>query len=90
MLSKFSEKMNDIDRVMQTLDGNKHQPRSFETAARQTMGKEVNTYEDEYYKLKAFKNGNVHIWFKRLDLLEKLNKVISEYYNGQALASGGR
>ena len=36
--------------------------------------------EDEYFKVKRFKNGNLHIWFKREDLLIKINNLLAEYY----------
>ena len=31
-------------------------------------------YEGEYFTAKAFKNGNAHIKFKRMDLIEKINQ----------------
>ncbi|WP_459933881.1 DUF4942 domain-containing protein [Fundidesulfovibrio butyratiphilus] len=31
--------------------------------------------ETSYFQCKWFKNGNLHIVFKRLDLLEKLNRI---------------
>ena len=31
--------------------------------------------ETEYYRFRAFKNGNLHVWFKRMDLVKKLNEI---------------
>lgn len=31
--------------------------------------------ETEYFKAKMFKNGNLHLWVKRLDLLDKFNEI---------------
>ncbi|MFZ3482185.1 DUF4942 domain-containing protein [Sphingomonas sp. 3-13AW] len=43
--------------------------------------------EDDYFRVKAFKNGNAHVWFKRDDLLRKVNKLLGEYY-GEVLGAG--
>jgi Domain of unknown function (DUF4942) len=36
--------------------------------------------QDEYFLIRAYKNGNAHLWFKRDDLVEKVNKLLGEYY----------
>ncbi len=36
--------------------------------------------ETEYYRVRVFLNGNVHLWFKRKDLVEKVNELLAEYY----------
>jgi hypothetical protein len=36
--------------------------------------------ESTYFKVRAFQNGNAHVWFKRDDLVEKVNKLLGEYY----------
>jgi hypothetical protein len=76
---------NDLDRVMKSLDEKKYHPRELESNLNEAW-KTSRVYEDQYYQIKGFKNGNAHILFKRPDLLEKANKLISEYYNGSALA----
>lgn len=78
--------VNDIDRVFKTLDGKQHQPRSLETALNAALQK-GEVYEDDYYRIKGFKNRNMHIEFKRDDLLQKANRIIHDYYNGEALAA---
>jgi len=42
-------------------------------------------FEDSYYRAKAFRNGNLHLEFKRSDLLDKLNEQIADYYTYDAL-----
>lgn len=37
-------------------------------------------HDSEYFKVRCYKNGNAHVWFKRDDLLEKVNKLLGEYY----------
>jgi hypothetical protein len=32
------------------------------------------------YRARAYKNGNLHVEFKRLDLLDKVNEEIAEFY----------
>ena len=83
--AKAREKINDIDRVIKVLDGKQHHPRWLESAVNAAF-KVGEVYEDEYYQIKGFKNGNMHLIFKRQDLLDKANELISEYYNGSVVA----
>lgn len=76
----------DIDRVFKTLDGKPFIPRSLESAINAEMKEPPYVYEDDYYQVKGFKNGNAHFKFKRADLLEKVNKIIAAYCGGNALA----
>lgn len=82
-----ADKLNDIDRVVKTLDGKPFQPRFLE-AAMNAAFENCNVYEDEYFRAKGFKNGNLHFEFKRLDLLDKVNEQIADYYAYNALADG--
>lgn len=43
--------------------------------------------ESEYIRFKTFKNGNVHLWFTRDDLLRKVNLLLAEHY-GEVLGAG--
>lgn len=74
-----SDKLNDIDRVMKTLDGKPFQPRELESAINGAL-KDGAVFEDDYFRVKGFKNGNLHIEFKRADLLDKLNEQIADHY----------
>lgn len=48
------------------------------TDARDLDWKRCIPYEDDYLTAKAFHNRNVHITFKRLDLIEKINQAEAE------------
>ncbi len=71
----------------------KHNPRELECAINarfeQCLGAAA-VYEDDYYQVKGSKDGDMHIEFKRADLLEKANKIIHDCYEGAALARGRR
>jgi predicted RNA methylase len=40
-----------------------------------------------YFRVRVFKNGNLHIWFEREDLLREVNRLLAEYY-GEAIGDG--
>ena len=40
--------------------------------------------EGDYFRVRVFKNGNLHIWFERDDLLQNVNLLLAEYY-GEAI-----
>ncbi len=52
-----------------------------------TSGARQTEVETAYFKIRIFKNGNAHLWFTRKDLIEKVNKLLAEYY-GEVLGSG--
>lgn len=41
-----------------------------------------NVYEDEYFRIKPYKNGNAHIEFLRMDLLAELNRIGAGHGSG--------
>jgi len=86
---RSSERLNDLDRVFKVLAGARHQPRVLEHAINAVFVVD-NRYEDDFYEIRGFRNGNMHLRFKRADLLEKANRLIGEYYDGNALASSGK
>ena len=76
----------DIERTFRVLDG---QPGgasrsgivSLLSQSRYTgNGARQGEVEDEFFKVRVFKNGNCHCWFKRDDLVERVNKLLGEYY----------
>lgn len=85
--SNGSAQLNDLDRVFKILDDKQHHPRELENLVNQSW-KQGEIYEDDYFQIKGFKNGNAHILFKRQDLLDKANKMISEFFNESALPDG--
>lgn len=44
---------------------------------------------EEYFELRRFNNGNAHILFKRLDLVEKLNGILAKHFPGALPAPQG-
>lgn len=43
--------------------------------------------KSEFYTVRIFKNGNMHLWFKRDDLVTLANRMIGEYY-GEVVPDG--
>lgn len=43
--------------------------------------------ETEYFLIRGYKNGNAHLWFRRDDLVEKVNRILAEWY-GEVIADG--
>ena len=72
-----TDKINDIDRVFKVLDGKKHNARELSCAMNAGF-ENCGFFEDEYFTAKPYKNGNLHITFKRADLLDKVNQLIAK------------
>lgn len=72
-------RIDDIDRVFKTLDGKKFE--SYELIA--DLGRswqKDGVHECDMYKARAYINGNLHLEFRRADLLEKANDIIAQWY----------
>ncbi|MFD1960615.1 DUF4942 domain-containing protein [Novosphingobium panipatense] len=41
----------------------------------------------DYFRVRVFGNGNLHLWFERKDLLKEVNKLLAEYY-GEVIGDG--
>jgi hypothetical protein len=78
--------INDIDRVMKILDGREFKANEVHNAVNQAFGK-MEPYEDDFYKMRGYASGTLHLTFKRADLLAKANRMIGDYYHGRALAN---
>jgi hypothetical protein len=63
-----------VDRVFHSLDG-KMDSNSYKSDLVDAINTSNGTGETEYFKFKACKNGNLHIEFKRMDLVSKLNQL---------------
>lgn len=72
-------RIDDIDRVFRTLAGQKFKAHGL-VAELGKSWQETGTHECDFYKAKAYKNGNLHLEFKREDLLEKANEIIAQWY----------
>ena len=82
--------LEDLHRVMVTMDGKEYKEGALVPAINASFKqcydmKVPLVHEDDYYRIKGFRNGNLHIQFKRLDLLDEVNKTIARYYKEKAL-----
>ncbi len=74
----------DIERVFRTLDNNPAATCEIvwklDQARRGHHGPRQTEIETQYFTIRAFKNGNAHVWFRRDDLLVRVNQLLGEYY----------
>ena len=92
--AKHDETLVDVERAFYLLD---HKPQpdrlggiyGVVSSARRDLGLGVHAFtaEDDYFRVRGFKNGNLHLWFKRPDLVERVNLLLADYY-GAALGAG--
>jgi hypothetical protein len=83
------DELDDLVRVFSVLDG-KPEPdhrNGIDSQLRSAglndwVARKYGTLETDYMSIKTFKNGNGHITFKRLDLVERMNKIIASHYPG--------
>lgn len=80
--------IRDVERVFLLLDGKPHPEWSASFAAK------INAHrarpfelEDDYFRIRCFKNGNAHLWFKRPDLVRQVNLLLAEWY-GETIGEG--
>ncbi len=76
------EMWRDLDRVFCQLDGKRPSERSLDLVATINLADREGTREceTEYFKCKWFKNKNIHLEFKRLDLLQEFNRIGAKQY----------
>lgn len=84
----------DVEKLLYELDGKPAPgsiidgPRSMVDSMRDLQTRDLPTVlQGDYFRVRAFRNGNLHIWFERDDLLEQVNRLLAEYY-GEALGDG--
>lgn len=75
------DKVDDLVRVLHVLDG-KPEPDHRQGTYHQLYEEErtQQVIETPYLQIKSFKNGNGHLTFKRLDLVEKMNQILAKHY----------
>ncbi len=78
----------DIERVFRVLDG-KPPLTGYDTGIVHQIREErqghgmrpfQSQHEGDYFEVRVFKNGNAHLWFRRDDLVDKVNALLAEYY----------
>jgi Domain of unknown function (DUF4942)/Methyltransferase small domain len=87
----------DVDRVMHVLDGKPTPTNTYTEGLCGALNQQFQKIrsvpdapkqvETPYWKVKFFKNGNIHLWVLRDDLRRKANKLIAEHF-GEVLAAG--
>lgn len=83
--SRMDDTLADIERVFAVLDGNKRpDPGALLAAIRKDRGDGFSSRqsmtETPYFKVRTYKNGNAHLWFRRDDLVESANLQLADYY----------
>lgn len=79
--------LDDLMRVLHVLDG-KPEPdhrggiSAMLRAAGLDYSRRTGVAENAYLSIRCFKNGNGHVTFKRLDLVDKMNLIIAKHYPG--------
>lgn len=78
------ERVADLDRIFHLLDGKNQKPHGANAASilrahyswnsQSTRGEKVKT---DYMEFIGYKNGNIHITFTRMDLVQKVNRIIA-------------
>lgn len=67
--------VNNLDSIFHLLDG-KGFPKEYNSPLYNALeGDSDGVGETEYFRFKCFKNGNLHLTVKRLDLLDKFNEI---------------
>lgn len=69
------DQLRALDRVFHALDGQGYPATYNGPLADAIEATPDGTGETDYFKFRCFKNGNLHLEFKRLDLVAKLNQV---------------
>jgi hypothetical protein len=86
-----SDEIHDIERALMIIDGKKPASRAggilgvIDSARHEIpgYGPKSGTCENEYFHIRMFINGNIHATFKRLDLIEEVNRIIARRCEGE-------
>lgn len=79
-------KFRDVERTFYVLDRKQQPDRQdgilgvIDAARSGSYCAKTFTVEDAYFRVRVFKNGNIHVWFKRDDLLVKVNQLLADHY----------
>ncbi len=79
--SAFGAEVRDLDRIFHMLDGKQMPDPSIDACSQvQTARGRPADVETEYFVFKLCANGNLHVTFKRPDLVASVNRIISEHF----------
>lgn len=80
--SRTTDELDDLMRVFHVLEGKPeadHRNGIYALVAEAWKGR-ATTAENDYLRLKWFKKGTGHVMFKRLDLVERMNKIVAKHH----------
>lgn len=84
MSERMRDMFLDIERVFAVLDGREPEGWVLVEAIREARGRSLSprqgSVDSRYFKIRTFKNGNMHLWMQRSDLVERVNRVLADYY----------
>lgn len=83
--SSLRATLGDVERVFSQLDGNPtwgSVEMTLDRSRRGASGPMQSVVETQYFKLRGFMNGNLHLWIRPecKPLLDKVNRVLATYY----------
>lgn len=80
----------DVERAFAVLDGQKVGPtyatmigvidRERQAAAKRPGEGLYSEHMTPFFKVRCYKNGNIHLWFTRKDLVAKVNRLLAQWY----------
>lgn len=76
--------ITDVERIFMVLDSRNEMPGQTVQALRELghgrYAPFADTVDTNYFHAKVYKNGNVHLWFTRKDLLDRVNQELAAWY----------
>jgi hypothetical protein len=83
--SNATDRLDDLMRVFHTLDGKPEA--DYRQGCYVQLGNAFReqaawpkSYQNDYFELRLFRNGNGHLCFKRLELIDAINAIIARHY----------
>ena len=84
------DRFNDLERILLILDGRDPASVDVEDTSSQVIlearrnGEEI--VETQYFNVRLFANGNIHVWLRDQKFIDKINHLIAEHY-GECLSN---
>lgn len=83
--------IQDIDRAFHIFDGKQYNKNEIDSVKlRRMISNNEKNLETEYFHIKMYRNGNLHLIFKRPDLVKKCNKEIAAYFGENVLGNNDK
>lgn len=80
------DQLADLERMLHLLDGKPIPDNRGDVTTRLmdhvSLQKASHIYEDDYFSIRYFQKGTGHITFKRPDLVDKMNDIVTKHYPG--------